>query len=39
VLHLQSTPIEKRIYKMLREHQKMQSLFLDLVEGATENLI
>lgn len=37
ILHLQSTPVEKKIYRMLREHQKMQSLFLDLVEGATSD--
>jgi SNF2 family DNA or RNA helicase len=36
LLHLQATPVEKRIYKMLRDHQKMQNLFLDLVEAATE---
>ena len=35
LLHLQATPIEKKIYRMLREHQKMQNLFLDLVEEAT----
>jgi SNF2 family DNA or RNA helicase len=35
LLHLQSTPVEKKIYKMLRDHQKMQSSFLELVEGAT----
>lgn len=38
LLHLQATPIERRIYKMLRDHQKMQSLFLDLVEAATEDV-
>jgi SNF2 family DNA or RNA helicase len=38
ILHLQSTPVERRIYKMLREHQKMQSMFLDLVESATGDL-
>lgn len=35
LLHLQSTPIERKVYKMLREHQKMQSMFLQLVEEAT----
>ena len=36
LLHLQATPIEKRIYRLLLEHQKMQNLFLELVEDATE---
>lgn len=35
LLHLQSTPVEKKIYRMLREHQKMQDQFLQLVEDAT----
>jgi hypothetical protein len=35
LLHLQGTPVERKIYRMLREHQKMQSLFLQLVEDAT----
>jgi SNF2 family DNA or RNA helicase len=35
ILHMQATPIEKRIYGLLRQHQKMQNLFLDLVEEAT----
>ena len=35
LLHIQATPIEKRIYTMLRQHQKLQNLFLDLVEEAT----
>lgn len=38
LLHLQATPIEKKIYRALRAHQKMQSLFLDLVEQATGDL-
>lgn len=37
VLHLQATPVEKRVYRMLREHQKMQSSFLQLVEDATSD--
>jgi SNF2 family DNA or RNA helicase len=37
LLHLQATPIEKRIYYMLRAHQKLQTSFLDLVEAATED--
>jgi SNF2 family DNA or RNA helicase len=39
LLHLQAAPIEKRIYKMLLEHQKMQNLFLELVEEATEGAV
>lgn len=37
LLHLQSTPVERNIYKMLRDHQKMQDSFLDLVETATDS--
>jgi SNF2 family DNA or RNA helicase len=37
ILHLQASPVEKRIYKLLQEHQKMQNLFLELVEGATDD--
>lgn len=35
LLHLQGTPVERKVYRMLREHQKMQELFLQLVEDAT----
>ena len=35
ILHLQGTPIERKTYRMLREHQKMQEQFLKLVEDAT----
>jgi SNF2 family DNA or RNA helicase len=38
ILHLQATPVEKGAYKILRNKQKMQNLFLDLVENATENV-
>jgi hypothetical protein len=38
LMHLQATPIEKRIYRMLREHQKLQSIFLQLVEDATADI-
>jgi SNF2 family DNA or RNA helicase len=38
LLHLQATPVEKKIYRMLREHQKMQDMFLQLVEEATGDL-
>lgn len=37
LLHLQATPVERKIYRMLREHQKMQNLFLQLVEEATSD--
>jgi hypothetical protein len=36
IIHLQGSPVEKRIYKLLQEHQRLQNLFLKLVEGATE---
>lgn len=35
LLHLQATPVEKKIYRMLKDHQKMQNQFLQLVEDAT----
>jgi hypothetical protein len=35
LLLLQATAVEKKIYRMLQEHQKMQNLFLELVETAT----
>ena len=35
VLHLQATPVEKKIYKLLRDHQRVQEMFLNLVEEAT----
>lgn len=38
LIHLQSTPVEKKIYRMLREHQRMQEQFLSLVEEATGDL-
>jgi len=37
ILHLQSSPVEKKLYRMLQEHQKMQNMFLELVEGATDD--
>jgi len=39
LFHLQSTPVEKKIYRMLREHQKMQETFLQLVEEATSGVV
>lgn len=38
VIHLQGTTTEKKIYRMLREHQKIQDSFLQLVEEASEDL-
>ncbi len=38
VLHLQSTPVERKIYKMLYQKQEIQSKLLELFEGATANL-
>lgn len=35
LIHLQAAPVEKKVYRMLREHQKMQDQFLRLVEDAT----
>jgi SNF2 family DNA or RNA helicase len=35
LFHLQATPVEKKIYRMLRDHQKMQDQFLQLVENST----
>lgn len=35
VLHLQSTPVEKKIYKMLQGKQKVQNELLRMFEGAT----
>jgi SNF2 family DNA or RNA helicase len=36
ILHLQSTPVEKKIYKLLHSHQQVQDSFLKLFENATE---
>lgn len=37
-LYMQGTPIEKRIYTMLRNKQKVQDKFLGLFEEATSNV-
>ena len=37
LLHLQSTPVEKRIYKLLQTKQKVQEKLLDMFEDATDN--
>jgi SNF2 family DNA or RNA helicase len=34
-LHLQATPVERKVYQMLRTKQKLQDKFLDLVVGAS----
>lgn len=36
VLHLQSTPVEKRIYRLLQSKQKVQDTLLAMLEEATE---
>jgi SNF2 family DNA or RNA helicase len=35
VLHLQSTPVEKRIYKILQANQQVQNAFLDMFKEDT----
>lgn len=35
ILHLQSTPVERRVYKMLQNKQQVQGKLLDLFEEAT----
>lgn len=35
VLHLQGTPVEKRIYKLLQNNQQVQDAFLDMFAEAT----
>jgi SNF2 family DNA or RNA helicase len=35
VLHLQSTPVERRIYKLLQNNQQVQDSFLDMFADAT----
>jgi hypothetical protein len=39
VLHLQSTPVEKRIYALLRSKQKVQDSLLSMLEDATEKKV
>jgi len=38
-LHFQGTPVEKRIYTLLRNKQNVQSELLDLFETATQSLV
>jgi SNF2 family DNA or RNA helicase len=35
ILHLQSTPVERHIYTLLRAHQQSQDKLLDMLENAT----
>lgn len=37
IIHLQSTPVERRVYGMLRNHQKVQERFLELFETASKD--
>ncbi len=39
VIHLQATPVEKRIYNLLRSKKKVQDELLDLFETASEGLL
>lgn len=39
VIHMFATPVEKRVYKMLRDKQDVQRSFLELIETATEDLL
>ena len=32
IIHLQSTPVERKIYRILRQHQAVQNKFLDMFE-------
>lgn len=36
IIHLQSTAVERRIYSLLRNNQKIQNQFLELVENASK---
>lgn len=38
IIHLQATPVEKKLYAMLRAKQKLQGMLLALVESATDAL-
>jgi SNF2 family DNA or RNA helicase len=39
VIHLQSTPVEKRIYSMLRAKQRVQDALLEMLSNATKEAI
>lgn len=36
-LHMQSTPVEKKLYALLRRKQKVQNMLLEMLEHATED--
>jgi SNF2 family DNA or RNA helicase len=36
IIHLQSTPVERKIYKMLRGHQDIQKAFLKMFEDSNQ---
>ncbi len=36
IIHLQSTPVEKKIYSMLRSKQKVQDALLEMLSSATQ---
>jgi SNF2 family DNA or RNA helicase len=36
-LHLQSTPMERRVYSMLRAKQRLQDAFLEMIRGGQQN--
>jgi SNF2 family DNA or RNA helicase len=38
IFHLQATPVERKVYRMLQDKQNIQESFLRLVEEATENV-
>lgn len=38
VLHLQGSPVEKKIYTLLRSKQRVQNKLLELIEGASEEI-
>lgn len=39
IIHMRATPIERKLYRMLEQHQKMQDSFLKLVAEATGEAI
>jgi SNF2 family DNA or RNA helicase len=38
VLHLQGTPVERRMYQLLQRKQKVQDQFLKMLEEATQQV-
>lgn len=39
LIHLQATSVERKLYRMLRDKQRMQTSFLDLIEAATDETV